>query len=347
MEKKILMESLILVCVISTVRLIECSQSPKTMVSIDFIGLGYDVVKGNPHSNLYDPGFRRAVVEITYNKESKSSDNQWLVPDNVQVLQARSCDYKVEYDVVTGMNSYQRSLSRDVSIPNGAWNFKFSGSDEYQEVKEGVYKHHKYFVESVAKCSSYKARIRSYKELKVTEEFKEAVDELPVTANDEEYFKFIQRFGTHYASEMIMGAKKIVRSEFDQVVWAELHMNNNFNIKSGAELSFLGFTTKSVYGAGSNDAIKTEFERKRSSYKVSFIGNHPPEDGKWETWTRTSGNMPYPIAFTLSPLTELFTVKFISNHNSSHIQAKQKLLGEAIKTYCGGSVKTLRCASKR
>ena len=28
------------------------------LINIDYIGLGYDVLTGNPHNNLFDPGYK-------------------------------------------------------------------------------------------------------------------------------------------------------------------------------------------------------------------------------------------------------------------------------------------------
>jgi hypothetical protein len=36
------------------------------LTNIDYIGLGYDVIIGNPHSDLYDRGFKQSVMELTY-----------------------------------------------------------------------------------------------------------------------------------------------------------------------------------------------------------------------------------------------------------------------------------------
>jgi hypothetical protein len=46
--------------------LISTASSTK-LTNIDYIGLGYDVFRGNPHTNLYDPGFKQSVMELTYN----------------------------------------------------------------------------------------------------------------------------------------------------------------------------------------------------------------------------------------------------------------------------------------
>ncbi len=35
--------------------------------NIDYLGTGYDSLRGDPHSDLKDPGFRRPVILLTYN----------------------------------------------------------------------------------------------------------------------------------------------------------------------------------------------------------------------------------------------------------------------------------------
>jgi hypothetical protein len=34
--------------------------------NIDYLGMGYDVLKGDPHADLKDPGFRLPAVKLTY-----------------------------------------------------------------------------------------------------------------------------------------------------------------------------------------------------------------------------------------------------------------------------------------
>ena len=41
-------------------------QTVRKLTNIDYIGTGYDLVAGNPHSNLHDPGFKRSVIDLTY-----------------------------------------------------------------------------------------------------------------------------------------------------------------------------------------------------------------------------------------------------------------------------------------
>jgi hypothetical protein len=38
----------------------------KYLPNIDYLGHGYNIIKGNPHTHSIDPGYQTAVVELTY-----------------------------------------------------------------------------------------------------------------------------------------------------------------------------------------------------------------------------------------------------------------------------------------
>ena len=54
--------------------------------------LGYDLVSGNPHSNLYDPGFRQNVIDLSYSGKT-TSDLRFQIPDGTQVKSLQTCSY--------------------------------------------------------------------------------------------------------------------------------------------------------------------------------------------------------------------------------------------------------------
>jgi hypothetical protein len=92
------------------------SDAQKKLSNIDFLGLGYDLIYGNPHSDLHDPGFRDAVLRLEYDHQLTSSDGKWLVPDNVEALQTFGCGYETEADVIHGASAYAQSLSVDAQV---------------------------------------------------------------------------------------------------------------------------------------------------------------------------------------------------------------------------------------
>ena len=47
-------------------RLSNCFAIQK-LTNIDYLGTGYDALRGDPHADLKDPGFRQPVILLTYN----------------------------------------------------------------------------------------------------------------------------------------------------------------------------------------------------------------------------------------------------------------------------------------
>ena len=184
--------------------------------NIDYLGRGYDAVVGNPHSHSYDPGFQFAVFNLTYNNQIVSSDGCWLLPDNVEALQVLSCSHGTTTVQIHDTTSYRNSLSVDASIDAGTWFFRFSASIGYKEVLTGTSDTNKMYIESVAKCTRYQAALEMQR-IQVASGFSDAVDALSeISSNHPSYANFIQYFGTHYVYSVMMGAKAVVRSEFEQ-----------------------------------------------------------------------------------------------------------------------------------
>ena len=102
-----------------------------------FLGMGYNVLEGNPDNNLHDPGFTFPVLELKWTKNSMTSDGKYQVPDYVQGLQTKSCSYHSQALSEFGAQSYQNSLSVDVSVEGsgsfGLWSCLLYTSDAADE----------------------------------------------------------------------------------------------------------------------------------------------------------------------------------------------------------------------
>jgi hypothetical protein len=71
-----------------------CTCPQKTLVNVDFLGLGYDVIFGNPHSDGNDPGFRQQIMSLSYDQRQLSAHGKWFVPDGTHALRTLMCSYK-------------------------------------------------------------------------------------------------------------------------------------------------------------------------------------------------------------------------------------------------------------
>jgi hypothetical protein len=58
--------------VVFSYQLSTCLAAVAKLNNIDYAGVGYDILVGNPHSDLYDPGFKQAVFQLSYDTVSVS-----------------------------------------------------------------------------------------------------------------------------------------------------------------------------------------------------------------------------------------------------------------------------------
>ena len=90
---------------------------------IHFVGIGYNLLKANPEGGGLsrggvDPGLliTRKIFKLTYEKNKKSTNLEYLVPDQVSFAPRSSsnCQERTKNGVVTGTKSYQDELKVDV-----------------------------------------------------------------------------------------------------------------------------------------------------------------------------------------------------------------------------------------
>jgi len=221
-------------------------------------------------------------------------------------------------------------------ISGGGWGFSFSASTDYKQVRQGTSMFRRSYVSSVAKCLLYYASIKRLATSRVTEEFYRAVVSLPTSRDDVRYVRFISVFGTHYASSLDMGSKAVIRSEFEETAWTTME-SNDFNFKAGAQASFLGFTGGLQFSTETQKQQAQAFDSNRTSMKAAYMGCRPSSDGKWETWMDSTQISPYPIAYTIRPLMELFTTQYFPNISTDVLDAKRAILNATYDAYCSGS----------
>ena len=90
---------------------------------IHFVGVGYNLLKGNPEGGSLsrggvDPGLlvTMKIFRLTYEKNRKSIDWKYRVPDQVSFAPRSSwnCQENTKNELVTGTESYQDELKLDV-----------------------------------------------------------------------------------------------------------------------------------------------------------------------------------------------------------------------------------------
>ena len=87
------------------------------LLNIDYLGIGYDAIQGNPQNDLEDPGFKQSIFPLEYGKEVVTADGRFLIPDNTEAYQMMNCGYQTDSKEIDDELSYRNSLSvRDATF---------------------------------------------------------------------------------------------------------------------------------------------------------------------------------------------------------------------------------------
>ena len=310
--------------------------------NIRYLGMGYNLIKGNPDDQYYDPGYLFSVLKFTWNNEDTTSDGKYEVPNEVQALQIGSCGYESLVRAVFGEKSYQESLDVEVSVEAeagiaGLVTARFSASTGYQKVSKSTEKSNVRYSIAKAKCIAYEVAV-NYRQtgIEVTDDFFEAVNKLPSKNDDlvnETYFKFIETYGTHITTRLTMGAKMVVTSKIEQSERTKME-KKGVSVEVSAEVS----TPVASFGASTKTDSQTQDKQSsqssRNSYSTSFRGSLPPTNGGWEIWAQSVGKSPYPISYKLLPVLYLLNNKMFPELSVGELNEKRQLLLAAYADYC-------------
>merc|ERR1711871_1310675 len=89
-------------------------------MGIDYLGMGYDLLKGNPHGDpdtMLDPGFRVPAVSLTWSQSNQlSRDERDLQPVEGWAYPETACRRASSSKAQSTMSEYESSLSAEASV---------------------------------------------------------------------------------------------------------------------------------------------------------------------------------------------------------------------------------------
>lgn len=290
-----------LVLLLTLMEMSDCQlPSPK---GLHFLGVGYNLLKGNPEGGELanggiDPGllFTRKIFQLTHKLGKLSVDRKYVVPDQVVFAPRSSCVTTHKKDTFAGEKSYQRKLTNDVSASGGydviLFNFAFTLSSRYEEVKKETSKFHNVFYEEKTVCNKGRARFQydlaTSRRFPVSSEFAAAVCTLPSNYSVSDYMWFLERWGTHIVLEAELGTKKVERYKSSLTEFTKYAMNNVESSVSASGL-YIGF----------QGSLKVDF----SLFQESMSSNTKFGQNK-VTFHSGGDELPEPIALKLLPIEE-------------------------------------------
>uniref|UniRef100_K1PHK5 Uncharacterized protein n=1 Tax=Magallana gigas TaxID=29159 RepID=K1PHK5_MAGGI len=158
------------------------------------------------------------------------------------------------------------------------------------------------------------------KSSKVNDYFEKAVMLLPMENCDsgalqEMYINLVREFGTHYTTEVVMGAKAVQQLTFSKSDLSKLE-SEGISAKVAAQASFSGFGASGGGGFSVGVSSKEEaFNRVQNTNKEQYeyyIGGNPPSgdfsSGSTESlreWARSADEKPVPIQYKMTSIDNL------------------------------------------
>ncbi|XP_022337633.2 uncharacterized protein LOC111133481 [Crassostrea virginica] len=331
--------------------------------NLGYIGRGYDLFHGNPLSDdgVVDQGFRLPVMELPYSHRF-TADGNYRIPDNVDVISESSARFGSSLHTVQSESDYKSMLSVDASVNamGGGWGVSasFSASASYQKNTREIQKGTSSTLSIVSRAVVYRARMsETAKVSKVNDFFEKAVMLLPMENCDsselqEMYLNFIQEFGTHYTTEVVMGAKAVQQLTFSKSDLSKLE-SEGISSKVAAQASFSGFGASAGGGFSVGVGSKEEaFNRVQNTSKEQYeyyIGGNPPsgdfKDGGTESlreWARSADEKPVPIQYKLTSIDTLLKPGYFKDITYGLFE-RRRCMRQALYTHCKQTVSPSQC----
>ncbi len=297
----------------------------------EYLYLGYDLVKGNPLNDGFDPGWTQNIMY-------KSLNDRCLTCVSSTVCKA---DYA--FDTMHFEMDYYENLYGKVYASTNHGNFlvdvAFTGSAEYQYQLEMIFGLDMINIHAETWCQTYHG-VRDWNcySVEFTEGFSNVIATFPTTKDDplwlDKAYAFFDDYGTHMVDSASIGARWTVESIFTKANY-EAMVATELDIYLAAELTAEFLRTEGA-SAELETRQETELRLKYMELYASIdaisIGSTPPTSLSIGEWAENIED-PIPQSFELRPMAELFTSSFFPN--DPQINQKREILEAAYLEYCG------------
>jgi len=337
--------------------------SPTKMKNIHYAGQGYNIVKGNPQcsggctaSGGFDPGFfgANSVIDLSYTAGKTTPDGRYLVPDSLDIEKAVSCSLVSHTSAVHSAYDYQHSLDVDASVDasmGGGFflpKVHFSASVDFQTMAQKTGESASTVYSIRAACSVYQASTIPFTTLNLTAPFRNGVATLPATYDAARYYTFINYFGTHYVTEVQMGAKMVRNLECSSTA-ANTLTSHGVNVNAAVQVDYAIAHIKAGASVSWHQSDHDELSKMQCSASELVVGTAPPaglscgtpdcnpanlDMSPWQNYLLGDQGEPMPIQYKLASLDALLTSEYFPS--DVDIAKKQLNLQQFLQNdYCG------------
>ena len=233
--------------------------------NLEYLGLGYNIFEGNPRGSditEIDPGFRSRVVKLRQEQTTLTIDQEYMVPLGVDVRYITACKFASEATELSNESEYRSEISKETTqkteysggvsskLFSVSGEYAFSSSSKYKEFVDTSRATQTVTYEARALCSEFKASLKPYYSHVFDDRFEMALNNLPYPyeksneTHTREYKQFLDSFGTHYISDVTLGAKHVFSSIMKSDDVSEL-LRSDIDISSS-----LSWSVQASFGAG-------------------------------------------------------------------------------------------------
>ncbi|KAK3288135.1 hypothetical protein CYMTET_4379 [Cymbomonas tetramitiformis] len=287
------------------------AETPKKVPNIDYLGMGYDIFRGNPlevEEGRADPGWQRLVYNLTYLPGEVTPDGQILQPDNTEIRIEDVCKTNFDSTSILGGSSYQSVAGKSVSASAGfsisGFGAKFGASKAYKSVSASINMFSSVYISATAECQHYNARLLDNSP-SLHDEFLDALYTLPADYNPYTavaFHRFFQEFGTHVVTQVSLGGKYGQVSNVTSSAFADYEMSGKEK-GWGAGASYAAMISAGVTSMSSSEHAQGSFFSSKCVHQSTYIsGGEFPQDNSAATWQKSVAAQPMPVGFELTPI---------------------------------------------
>nr|CEL67724.1 TPA: hypothetical protein BN1204_035170 [Neospora caninum Liverpool] len=321
-------------------------QAHDTIPALDFLGTGYDLLKGNPLGDpetSLDPGYRSPVLrfEWTHGPYGVTNDLSLLQPVGGFVRPFVSCRQSEAVDEVSSMSDYQTELSVDATAGGGSWFASFSASTGYREMAKEVAtkKERSYFMKTY--CFRYEAGLSDSPAIawNTTYGFERALTDLPTEFHGldpsstcqpfiykmtpespdcrqmgvPQWMELFRQFGTHVTTNLKLGGKmvhevKVKSSDVDSLE------DSGVSVAAQVSASFYFFSASAKTSTNKSNSSRNSTSDFKKNVTTRVVGGRPPKDPSDPSsivlWSKTVEDLPMPIQIQMQPLENFMPPQF-------------------------------------
>nr|PIM01377.1 MAC/Perforin domain-containing protein [Toxoplasma gondii COUG] len=319
------------------------TRAVETAPATNFLGVGYDSIKGNPIGDpdmMVDPGLRSPIIVFSFQQDPDgvTNDLNYLQPLGAFTRPFSACRQSENVNELDTLSDYQKVLSVDAALHGGdsLGINSFSGSTGYKEFAQDVSsKANKSFMLKTY-CIRYEAGLAQTDSFKwnYTLAFDDAVAHLPVTFDGNErdtpcsvqqwradhmadgcqqtnipiWMAFIEQFGTHYTARLYAGGKMTYQVTMKSSDVKALK-KKGVDVKAEVKLMLGGFSAGASSQVKTNQDSASQLRSLNVEKEALVIGGKPPADVSdpkaIAAWANSVDALPMPVKLELLPLQNL------------------------------------------